>query len=102
MFVGFLKSVIFQRTWCNFRLQTESPIFCLDECPELCSRHGDFQNGVCKCHKGWKGRECEIPEHECEVLDCNGNGRCIDGKCVCHRGFRGPHCGLGKSELPLT
>ena len=55
-----------------------------------------YIRGHCQCHQGWKGRECEIRENQCEVPTCNGNGRCIDGKCVCHTGFQGPDCGIGE------
>ena len=55
-----------------------------------------YIRGNCQCHQGWKGKECEIRENQCEVPTCNGNGRCVDGHCVCHNGFQGPDCGIGK------
>ncbi|XP_028967535.1 teneurin-m [Galendromus occidentalis] len=62
-------------------------------CPTLCNGHGRFVQGVCRCESGWKGVECGVPEKECEVPDCNGNGRCSNrGQCVCKPGFSGAAC----------
>ena len=70
-----------------------------EACPILCSGKGIYMHGLCKCHPGWKGRECEFRENECEVPDCNGNGHCINGQCVCFQGFQGPDCGIGRSPI---
>lgn len=67
-------------------------------CPVLCNGHGRFVQGVCRCDIGWKGAECAVPERECEVPDCNGNGRCSNrGQCVCKPGFSGAACEKGKN-----
>ena len=62
----------------------------------LCGGHGDYVNGECECHPGWKGRECSLRHDECEVSDCSGRGHCQDGKCICMQGFAGEFCENGK------
>ena len=62
----------------------------------LCGGHGDYVNGECECHPGWKGRECSLRHDECEVSDCSGRGHCQDGKCICMQGFAGEFCEKGK------
>ena len=64
-------------------------------CPLLCGGHGDYINGECECHPGWKGRECSLRHDECEVSDCSGRGHCQDGKCICMQGFTGEFCEQG-------
>ena len=44
----------------------------LGACPLLCGGHGDYKNGECECHPGWKGKECSLRHDECEVADCSG------------------------------
>ncbi|CAG7727590.1 unnamed protein product [Allacma fusca] len=61
-------------------------------CPVLCSNHGRFGGGACHCNVGWKGAECDIPESECEIGNCHGNGDCINGKCSCKEGWTGEFC----------
>lgn len=61
-------------------------------CPILCSSHGRYGGGLCHCDSGWKGVECEIPESECEIGNCHGNGDCVNGNCVCREGWTGPAC----------
>ncbi len=73
-------------------------MFHLGVCPLLCNAHGEYRNGRCECHPGWKGRECELKHEECQVSDCNGNGRCQGGRCICARGFTGEFCEKGKSS----
>ena len=65
-------------------------------CPLLCNSHGDYRDGRCECHPGWKGRECSLRHEECEVSDCNGHGRCQQGRCICARGFTGEFCEKGE------
>ena len=38
----------------------------------MCGGHGDYKNGECECHPGWKGKECSLRHDECEVADCSG------------------------------
>ena len=76
-------------SWQNF-------ILLLGACPLLCGGHGDYVNGECECHPGWKGRECILRHDECEVSDCSGRGHCQDGKCICMQGFAGEFCENGK------
>ena len=64
-------------------------------CPLLCGGHGDYVNGECECHPGWKGTECSLRHDECEVSDCSGRGHCQDGKCLCMQGFTGEFCEKG-------
>lgn len=65
-------------------------------CPVLCSSHGQYGGGVCHCHQGWKGRECDVPDTDCEVPDCGGRGACIGGSCHCSPGWKGQHCLQGE------
>ncbi len=67
----------------------------LGVCPVLCQGKGVYAHGACKCYAGWKGRECDVPEDECEDPTCSGNGKCVGGICVCAPGFAGPSCNLG-------
>ncbi|PSN55675.1 Teneurin-a [Blattella germanica] len=61
-------------------------------CPVLCSNHGKYGGGLCHCEEGWKGPECDIPEHDCQVPDCSGHGQCLAGVCVCQAGWKGTFC----------
>ena len=74
----------------------------LGACPLLCGGHGDYVNGECECHPGWKGRECSLRHDECEVSDCSGRGHCQDGKCICMQGFAGEFCENGKLYFRQT
>lgn len=67
-----------------------------DTCPVLCNGNGYYNEGLCQCHPGWKGQECEIPANACEVPDCNGNGECVHGQCICNNGYKGPDCSVRK------
>lgn len=64
-------------------------------CPVLCSNHGKYGGGLCHCEEGWKGAECDIPLHDCQVADCSGHGRCVVGSCVCQSGWKGAACNIG-------
>lgn len=72
-------------------------IIFLGACPLLCGGHGDYKNGECICHPGWKGKECSLRHDECEVADCSGRGRCSEGHCQCIKGFTGEFCQKGKN-----
>ena len=50
-------------------------------CPLLCGGHGDYKNGECECHPGWKGKECSLRHDECEVADCSGKCFCLKVAC---------------------
>ena len=65
-------------------------------CPVLCSGHGDYEDGQCRCFPGWKGLECQLRHDQCEVADCSGHGQCVNGKCVCARGYTGNACQQSK------
>ena len=65
-------------------------------CPTLCSGHGEYVGGKCKCHNGWKGMECQLKTGECAVPDCSGHGQCINGVCSCSKGFTGDACEICK------
>ena len=67
-------------------------------CPVLCSGHGDYEDGQCRCFPGWKGLECQLRHDQCEVADCSGHGQCVNGKCVCARGYTGPACQQSKKK----
>ena len=64
-------------------------------CPVLCSGRGTYVSGQCRCPPGYKGRECELRQDQCEVTHCNRRGRCEDGACRCDRGYTGEFCELG-------
>ena len=73
----------------------------LGACPLLCGGHGDYKNGECTCHPGWKGKECSLRHDECEVSDCSSRGRCVEGHCQCIKGFTGTFCEKGKKMLAV-
>jgi hypothetical protein len=50
---------------------------------------------MCHCEEGWKGAECDVPEHDCETPDCSGHGQCLGGVCLCHSGWKGNFCEQG-------
>uniref|UniRef100_A0A1I7WA25 EGF-like domain-containing protein n=1 Tax=Heterorhabditis bacteriophora TaxID=37862 RepID=A0A1I7WA25_HETBA len=47
--------------------------------PSLCSYHGQYLTGVCKCEHGWTGRTCEISKNEIGFL--------LHNFLVCHLKF---------------
>lgn len=62
--------------------------------PLCCNGHGKCPiPGVCKCYKGWLGKECEI-EKVCPDPDCSGHGTCFLGSCNCAFGWTGKACQL--------
>ncbi|GIX78018.1 teneurin-2 [Caerostris extrusa] len=67
-------------------------------CPVLCSGHGRYIHGSCRCEPGWKGAECNVATTDCELADCNGRGKCTDGLCVCNVGYKGPFCEQGNFQ----
>ncbi|XP_037835857.1 integrin beta-6 isoform X2 [Kryptolebias marmoratus] len=67
--------------------------------------HGVFHCGVCSCHPGFLGAQCEWNEESPLLSDClatndseicSGQGKCHCGKCVCHTSsfglIYGPYC----------
>lgn len=66
-----------------------------DSCPVLCSGNGEYDKGVCVCHAGWKGAECEVEDGQCIDPTCSNNGECINGVCVCAPAFKGNNCEEG-------
>ena len=69
-------------------------------CPVLCKGNGIYVRGACQCYPGWKGKECDVPEDECEVPSCHGNGKCVNGECICFPGYGGKDCGKGNLPRP--
>lgn len=65
-------------------------------CPVLCSGHGRYIHGSCRCEAGWKGAECNVPAADCEMADCNSRGKCVRGACECNMGYKGQFCEQGK------
>ncbi|XP_033962154.1 integrin beta-6 [Pseudochaenichthys georgianus] len=66
---------------------------------------GAFQCGVCVCHPGFLGAECECNEESALLSNClanneseicSGQGQCYCGECVCHASsfgrIYGPYC----------
>lgn len=83
-------------------ITAHSDYFLLAEiCPLICSGRGEYAKGSCSCISGWKGKECELREDECEVSDCNGHGQCDDGRCSCFPGFKGINCEEGKEKFNI-
>ncbi len=66
----------------------------------LCSGNGDYEKGVCVCHAGWKGAECEVEEGQCIDPTCSNNGECVNGVCVCAPAFKGDNCEQGTAPSP--
>nr|XP_061796037.1 integrin beta-6 [Nerophis lumbriciformis] len=93
-------------------IQLES--LCSCECPRppeanngsRCTEgQGTFQCGVCACHAGFSGAECECNEESALLRDCfannetdicSGQGQCYCGKCTCDASsfgrIYGPYC----------
>ncbi|WKX99660.1 hypothetical protein Q1695_014493 [Nippostrongylus brasiliensis] len=70
-------------------------------CPVVCSGNGVFSGGVCICRAGFKGKECDVHAHWCEIADCSGHGRCGDeGRCHCEKGWTGDGCELRACPHP--
>lgn len=45
------------------------------------------------CHEGYKGADCDLLAHWCEVPNCNGHGQCNQfGDCDCDIGWKGIFC----------
>lgn len=65
----------------------------------LCSGNGDYEKGVCVCHTGWKGAECEVEEGLCIDPTCSNNGECVNGICVCAPAFKGDNCEQGTAHI---
>lgn len=95
-----LDLIIACETFICAMIQLNKPLTLLPSvpvvCPVLCSGHGDYVGGECRCHPGYKGRECQLQRHECEVPDCGGRGQCKDGRCHCAKGFTGDFCQTGE------
>ena len=62
-------------------------------CPEDCNNNGVCQNGICKCHDGYIGVNCE---EEVKLMDeeCNGHGtfNILTRKCDCFEDYGGLQC----------
>jgi hypothetical protein len=58
----------------------------------LCSGHGQYLRGTCRCLSGWTGPECEQKVQSCDHESCGENGSCIGGICVCSPAFSGSRC----------
>ena len=63
------------------------------KCPEDCNNNGVCQNGICKCHDGYSGVNCE---EEVKLMDeeCNGHGtfNILTRKCDCFEDYGGLQC----------
>jgi len=78
---------------------------------ETCHGHGRCigSSGSCKCHNGWSGESCNVPDckpctedtysKECSTscdmtTTCSGHGRCngSSGTCQCHGVWTGKSC----------
>ncbi|XP_053722719.1 integrin beta-6 isoform X1 [Synchiropus splendidus] len=76
-----------------------------DNRTQCAENQGTFQCGICVCHPGFLGAECEcneethllsncIANNESEI--CSGQGHCYCGQCMCHASsfghIYGPYC----------
>lgn len=68
-------------------------LLCIYKCATACSPptciHGDCNLGVCECHLGWEGSECN------NITVCSPtcqNGLCESGSCICLDGWNGMKC----------
>ncbi|XP_062546977.1 integrin beta-nu [Armigeres subalbatus] len=77
---------------------------------EICSGHGKYSCGMCRCDAGWIGNSCSCNlrnfESSAELLKqcqiesefdepgpiCSDRGECACGQCTCNPGFSGAHC----------
>ncbi|XP_072540567.1 integrin beta-7 isoform X2 [Salminus brasiliensis] len=79
----------------------------IEENTEHCKGNGTLICGVCRCHEGYLGQQCECKQHRdmasadvmlrsCrrnnESQVCSGHGNCECGKCTCSGHFRGEFC----------
>lgn len=85
----------------NEALMLEVEVVCSCDCGNItssskCDRHGDEVCGVCECHEGHFGKNCECNAETASTTDdvncrkdpnelelCSGFGSCKCGKCVC-------------------
>ncbi|XP_068585971.1 N-acetylglucosamine-1-phosphodiester alpha-N-acetylglucosaminidase-like isoform X2 [Cebidichthys violaceus] len=58
--------------------------------PADCSRHGDCEDGRCRCREGWRGAGCD--SLVCRPPACGRHGVCTADGCVCDAGWRGKNC----------
>uniref|UniRef100_A0A0R3RSH7 EGF-like domain-containing protein n=1 Tax=Elaeophora elaphi TaxID=1147741 RepID=A0A0R3RSH7_9BILA len=66
---------------------------------ERCSKHGDYENGKCKCHHSYSGEMCQYKDHCSTDEDCLNDGKCmkepnavIRRTCYCAFGYFGQNC----------
>jgi len=78
---------------------------------QTCHGHGRCigSSGSCKCHNGWSGESCNVPDCKpctedmyskqcstsCDMMTtCGGHGRCVgsNGMCKCHGVWSGESC----------
>ncbi|XP_054832834.1 integrin beta-2 [Eublepharis macularius] len=90
--LGFTDSLTVNiRSRCNCECDEER----LD--PSVCSGHGKVDCGICRCHPGFTGKNCDCEtggksskelEKTCRKdnasVICSGLGDCVCGQCACH------------------
>ncbi|XP_069504575.1 integrin beta-8 [Ambystoma mexicanum] len=70
---------------------------------KMCDGHGECEDGICKCFRGWGGDQCQCPSSTEECMNskgeiCSGRGTCSCGKCWCsEQGSFGRFCEYCKS-----
>lgn len=80
-----------------------------------CGSHGDCDDNVhgsgsCRCHKGFRGKACELCDtgrygSNCTVCSCGAKGTCDEGiegsgQCVCEPGWQGDRCQNDLGSIP--
>ncbi|EJD75614.1 DOMON domain-containing protein [Loa loa] len=66
---------------------------------ERCSKHGDYENGECKCRHSYSGKLCQYKDYCSTDEDCLNDGKCIKESndivrrtCYCAFGYFGQNC----------
>uniref|UniRef100_A0A915PL06 EGF-like domain-containing protein n=1 Tax=Setaria digitata TaxID=48799 RepID=A0A915PL06_9BILA len=66
---------------------------------ERCSKHGDYENGKCKCRHLYSGDLCQYKDHCSTDQDCLNDGKCVKESnaiirrtCYCSFGYFGQNC----------
>uniref|UniRef100_A0AAF5Q5F2 DOMON domain-containing protein n=1 Tax=Wuchereria bancrofti TaxID=6293 RepID=A0AAF5Q5F2_WUCBA len=66
---------------------------------ERCSKHGDYENGKCKCRHSYSGELCQYKDYCSTDDDCLNDGKCVKEAngivrrtCYCSFGYFGQNC----------
>jgi len=60
-------------------------------CDNVYCAFGQCREGICECHSGYTGAQCDVPPDLCANVNCN-YGTCHQGHCSCSEGYTGTYC----------